>query len=72
MSLFEMAAVYVESIAIRHPFVDGNKRVAATCALTFLYLNGYALNESYDEEFADQILALLGHEISKSEPGSLF
>lgn len=35
-----MAAAYAYHIAQNHPFVDGNKRVAAACALVFLALNG--------------------------------
>lgn len=35
----EAAAQYCFSIAKDHPFVDGNKRTAADCMLTFLVLN---------------------------------
>ena len=35
-----MAAAYMFHIAQNHPFVDGNKRVAAACGLIFLALNG--------------------------------
>jgi death-on-curing protein len=38
---------------MRHPFVDGNKRTALASALTFLYLNGYSVEERYDEDLAD-------------------
>ena len=48
MNLFEMAATYVESVCIHHPFLDGNKRTGTACAVTFLYLNGYELHEKYD------------------------
>jgi len=44
--LFEMAASYIICLTIRHPFVDGNKRTALASALTFLYLNGYEIEES--------------------------
>ncbi len=37
--LFEAAAQYCVSIARNHPFLDGNKRVAAACMLVFLVLN---------------------------------
>ena len=37
--LFEAAAQYCFSIARNHPFLDGNKRVAAACMLVFLVLN---------------------------------
>lgn len=51
--LFEMAASYIVCLSIRHPFVDGNKRTALASSLTFLYLNGYSIEESHDEELAD-------------------
>lgn len=38
--LFEAAAQYGVSLAKNHPFLDGNKRTAADCMLTFLVLNG--------------------------------
>jgi death on curing protein len=54
--LFGMAASYISCLTIRHPFVDGNKRTALASALTFLYLNDYSLEESYDEELAVLVL----------------
>ena len=59
--LFEMAAAYVESICARHPFIDGNKRTGTACALVFLLLNGYEIDEEHDEELADQVLDLVMH-----------
>ena len=38
--LSEKAAAYLQSFAIGHPFMDGNKRVATAAALLFLELNG--------------------------------
>ena len=35
-----MAAAYLFHLAKNHPFVDGNKRIAAATALLFLGLNG--------------------------------
>lgn len=63
--LFEMAASYIICLTIRHPFVDGNKRTALASAATFLYLNGYEVEESYDLELADLVLDFLAKEISK-------
>lgn len=37
--IFEMAAAYAFHIAQNHPFLDGNKRVAAVAAIVFLKLN---------------------------------
>jgi death-on-curing protein len=65
--LFEMAASYIICLTIRHPFVDGNKRTALASALTFLYLNGYEVEESYDLELADLVLEFLSKDISKED-----
>lgn len=37
------AAALLESLAINHPFVDGNKRVAFAAADVFLRINGWCL-----------------------------
>ena len=65
--LFEMAAGYIICLTIRHPFVDGNKRTALASALTFLYLNGYEVKESYNLELADLVLDFLSKDNSKEE-----
>jgi death-on-curing protein len=39
-SLAAKAAALLESLAIGHPFIDGNKRVAFAAMDTFLRLNG--------------------------------
>ena len=65
--LFEMAASYIICLTIRHPFVDGNKRTALASALTFLYLNGYEVNEYYDLELADLVFNFLSKDISKED-----
>jgi len=38
------AAALMESLAINHPFVDGNKRVAFAATDIFLRINGYRIN----------------------------
>ncbi|MCA1803746.1 MAG: type II toxin-antitoxin system death-on-curing family toxin, partial [Rhodothermaceae bacterium] len=57
-NLFEMAASYLVCIVMRHPFVDGNIRTALGSALTFLFINGYNVPESYDEELADLVISM--------------
>ena len=37
------AAALMESLAINHPFVDGNKRIAFAAADVFLRINGWRL-----------------------------
>jgi death on curing protein len=53
--IFEMAAAYLFHLCQNHPFVDGNKRVAAAAAFSFLYLNGWELSGS-QEAFRDMVL----------------
>ena len=64
-SIFEMAATYIHAICFNHPFFDGNKRTGLASGLTFLYINGYELDEDYDEEFADLVLNLVTKKIDK-------
>ena len=40
------AAAMLESLAINHPFVDGNKRVAFAAMDVFLRINGWRLDRS--------------------------
>jgi death-on-curing protein len=40
--LAEAAALF-ESLAMNHPFVDGNKRIAFACVDVFLRVNGFRL-----------------------------
>lgn len=47
--IYEMAAAYLFHICKNHPFVDGNKRVAASAAWIFLRMNGYEVNPPEDE-----------------------
>jgi death-on-curing protein len=41
--LVSEAAALMESLAINHPFVDGNKRIAFAAADVFLRINGWRL-----------------------------
>ena len=42
-SLSEQAAALMQSLAMNHPFVDGNKRVAFALTAVFLRINGLLL-----------------------------
>jgi len=72
MNIFEMAATYANSICFNHPFLDGNKRVAAISSIAFLYLNGYELNEKHSEELADTILLLVNKKLQKADLAKYF
>jgi len=57
-TLAEQAAALLHSLALNHPFVDGNKRVAVALTAVFLRLNGFALKTSTSEgrEFIEEQL----------------
>ncbi|MEX0680740.1 MAG: type II toxin-antitoxin system death-on-curing family toxin [Balneolales bacterium] len=65
--IFGMAATYISCITMRHPFVDGNKRTALASCLTFLYLNGYVVDESHELELANLVLDFVTKKISKEQ-----
>ena len=46
------AAALMESLAINHPFVDGNKRVAFAAMDVFLRMNGYRIRASSADIYA--------------------
>ena len=46
------AAALMESLAINHPFVDGNKRIAFAATDVFLRVNGYKINQPAMEIYA--------------------
>lgn len=48
-TLSEQAAALMQSLAMNHAFVDGNKRVAFACTAVFLRMNGYRLPVGADE-----------------------
>lgn len=49
--IFEEASALMESLALNHPFIDGNKRVAFFATDVFLRLNGYYIScESKEAE----------------------
>jgi death-on-curing protein len=50
--IVEEAAALMESLAINHPFVDGNKRIAFAAADTFLLMNGHYIDCDGEEAHA--------------------
>ena len=49
------AAALLESLAINHPFVDGNKRMAFAAADVFLRINGWRLKRAPMQIHAEMI-----------------
>src|SRR5437764_15194404 len=64
-TLFEMGAAYLFHICRNHPFVDGNKRTALACSLTFLRLNGIRI-KSGEDEFYDLVIGVAEGRVSKA------
>jgi len=62
--VFALAAAYGFGLARNHPFVDGNKRVAAIATETFLALNGVTLTAD-DTAFVLTFLSLAAGEMSE-------
>lgn len=62
--LADLAADYAFGLAKNHPFVDGNKRVAAVVCETFLRLNGHEQTSS-DTEFYSDFANLAAGELSR-------
>jgi death-on-curing protein len=52
------AAALLESLAINHPFVDGNKRIAFAAADVFLRINGWRLQGPSMQIYAEMIQML--------------
>ena len=56
----EQAAALMESLAINHPFVDGNKRIAFAATDVFLRINGFKLNRQSAQIYAE-LISMLDH-----------
>jgi len=54
--VFEKAAALLQSLAINHPLVDGNKRTAWMCVVVFLDLNGVDMLEVDQDRAFDLML----------------
>jgi death-on-curing protein len=70
-TLASMAGAYLFHLAKNHPFVDGNKRVAAATALLFLALNSKASIPD-PQELGDLTLAVAGGQSGKDEAIQFF
>ena len=47
------AAALMESLAINHPFIDGNKRIVFAATDALLRINGWRLQRTPDQTFLD-------------------
>jgi len=53
--LVQEAAALFESLAINHPFLDGNKRVVFACVDIFVRLNGMRFSQTSEEIYRKMI-----------------
>lgn len=56
--LFEKAAALLQSLAVNHPLVDGNKRTAWMCCVVFLDLNGTDMAEVDQDRAYDLVVGV--------------
>jgi len=63
-SIRSMAAVYLFHLCQNHAFLDGNKRVGANAALTFLLMNDWEPT-FIPEELVDIVLSVASGTLSK-------
>jgi death-on-curing protein len=70
-TLFEMAAAYFYGICRNHPFIDGNKRTAVACALTFLRLNNIRI-VAPEDDFYSLVIAVAEGRASKAAAAVFF
>ena len=66
-----LAAAYAYGPARNHPFVDGNKRIAAVVSETFLLLNGHGLTAT-DAEMVVAFMELAAGTLSEEELADWF
>jgi death-on-curing protein len=70
-SIPAMAAAYLFHLCQNHAFVDGNKRVGANAAITFLLMNGWEPDFDPDE-LADLVLSVASGVLEKTALTAVF
>ncbi len=63
--VFQLASAYARALTQDHPFVDGNKRVALTVALTFVERNGFVV-AAPEPEAVQMVLDLSSQDVDAS------
>jgi death-on-curing protein len=70
-SIPAMAAAYLFHLCQNHAFIDGNKRIGANAAITFLFMNDWDPSFT-QEELAEVVLSLASGELSKTQLTEIF
>jgi len=60
-SVVDKASALAYGLALNHPFVDGNKRIAHAAMAVFLDLNGFAIEATVDEQEQLMLDLAAGH-----------
>ena len=60
-SVVDKASALAFGLAMNHPFVDGNKRIAHAAMAVFLDLNGFAIEATVDEQEQLMLDLAAGH-----------
>lgn len=68
--MFQTAAQYCYSLANNHPFLDGNKRVAAACMLIFLVSNNLKPTMT-NTQLYDWVISVATNEVSRDDLAEL-
>lgn len=66
-TLVQQAAALMQSLAMNHPFVDGNERVAFALTAVFLRMNGYRIVVGADDAERFILDRLIAHRASFDE-----
>jgi death-on-curing protein len=66
-----MAAAYLFHLCQNHAFIDGNKRVGANAAITFLFMNDWEPSFN-QEELVEVVLSVASRELSKARLTGIF
>ena len=69
-TVVDKASTLAYGLAMNHPFVDGNKRVAHAAMAVFLDLNGFTLAATIDEQEV-LMLSLAAGQVSRFESHDL-
>jgi death on curing protein len=65
-TVVDKASALAYGLAMNHPFVDGNKRIAHAAMAVFLEMNGFVLSATIDEQEA-LMLTLAAGQVSRVE-----
>jgi death-on-curing protein len=68
--IFDVAAMYVEAIAMGHCFADANKRTSLVSAITYLGLHDVVIKE--EEGLADIVVDLVNRQITRDDVAIVF